>query len=359
MIVLGDRMRTFDYKKQSEKLFNNEIISLLTQINELKGQLNQYVDVKEDTLEQLVEIAKIQSTEASNKIEGIYTSDERLKKLVLSKTMPKSRNEEEIAGYRDVLSTIHENYEYIPVKPAIILQLHRDLYKFSSLSIGGSFKAVDNFIQETDEKGNKFVRFTPVEAWETPNAIEQICDEYNEVIGNKTADHLLTTVMFILDFLCIHPFSDGNGRMSRLLTLLLLYRTGFMVGKYISIENLIEKTKDSYYSALQQSSDNWHEGTNDYMPFVKYMLGVIIAAYRDLSDRIKLLGNKDISKPDMIENYIQNTLGKVTKAEIMKEFPDISQVTVQRALADLLSQNKIIKIGGGRYTSYTWNREKE
>lgn len=352
-------MRKTDYKEQSEKLLTSEIVSLLTQINEFKGQLNQYVDVKEDALDQLVEIAKIQSTEASNKIEGIYTSDERLKKIVLSKTMPKSRNEEEIAGYRDVLTTIHENYDYIPVKSTIILQLHRDLYKFSSLAIGGNFKSVDNYIQETDESGNKFIRFTPVEAWETPSAVEQICNEYNEAIENRTADPLIAMSMFILDFLCIHPFSDGNGRMSRLLTLLLLYRSGFMIGKYISIEQLIEKTKTSYYSALQQSSVNWHEGTNDYMPFLKYMLGVIIAAYRDFNERIKLLGDKNISKPEKIEKYIQSRLGKVTKAEIMKELTDISQVTVQRTLADLLNQNKIIKLGGGRYTSYIWNRENK
>ncbi len=352
-------MRNFDYIKQSEALFTCEIVSLLTQINELKGQLNQYVDVKEDTLNQLVEIAKIQSAQASNKIEGIYTSDERLRKIVLSKTRPKSRNEEEIAGYRDVLSTIHESYEYIPVKPSIILQLHRDLYKFSALPIGGQFKATDNFIEETDELGNKTIRFKPVEAWETPSAVEAICNEYNNVIANKSADSLLTMAMFILDFLCIHPFSDGNGRMSRLLTLLLLYRTGFMVGKYISIEKLIEKTKDSYYDALQESSLNWNEGTNNYMPFVKYMLGVIVASYREMSEKISVLGSDNSSKPDKIVKYIENRLGKVTKTEIMKEFPDISQVTVQRTLADLLSKDKIIKIGGGRYTSYVWNRENE
>lgn len=352
-------MRNSDYKKQCESLLNGEIVALLTQISELKGQLNQYVDVKEDTLNQLVEIAKIQSTEASNKIEGIYTSDERLKKLVLSKTTPQSRNEEEIAGYRDVLSTIHENYEYIPLKPSIILQLHRDLYKFSAMSIGGTYKAVDNYIEETDDSGNRFVRFKPVEAWETPIAIDKICNECNNVIGNKTADPLLSMSMFILDFLCIHPFSDGNGRMSRLITLLLLYRSGFKVGKYISIEKLIEKSKESYYEALQKSSMNWHEGTNNYEPFVKYLLGVIVAAYRDFSERISVLGNKDISKPDKIANYIKSKLGKVTKSEIMKEYPDISQVTIQRTLNDLLKKDKIIKIGGGRYTAYTWNREIE
>lgn len=350
-------MRNFDYKKQCESLFTSEIVALLTQINELKGQLNQYVDVKEDTLNQLVEIAKIQSTEASNKIEGIYTSDERLKKIVLDKTTPRSRNEEEIAGYRDVLAVIHESYEYIPAKPNMLLQLHRDLYKFNASSIGGVFKSVDNFIQEEDEQGNKFIRFKPVETWETPSAIEQICNEYNNVIANESADPLLTMCMFILDFLCIHPFRDGNGRMSRLLTLLLLYRSNFMVGKYISIEKLIEKTKASYYDALQESSVNWHEGTNNYEPFVKYMLGVIIAAYRDFSERITILGNKDMSKPDIIAEYIKNKLGKVTKTEIMQANPDVSQVTVQRTLNDLLKQNKIIKIGGGRYTAYTWNRE--
>lgn len=187
---------------------------------------------------QLVEIAKIQSTEASNKIEGIYTSDERLRALVKDVTRPKTRNEREIAGYRDVLNTIHENHDYIPPKPSIILQLHRDLYKFEGFDIGGKYKSADNVIEEEDSYGNKFVRFRTVSAWETPEAIEELCKAFNEAMVTEKIEPLILIPMFILDFLCIHPFNDGNGRMSRLLTLLLLYRAGYIVGKYISIEKL-------------------------------------------------------------------------------------------------------------------------
>ena len=332
---------------------------MLSQIHEFKGEQNLFIEAQSDALTQLVEIAKIQSTEASNKIEGIFTSDERLKKLVTNKTTPRSRNEQEIAGYRDVLSTIHDSYEFIPVRPSIILQLHRDLYKFSGKSIGGAYKNADNVIAEEDNEGNRFVRFQPIPAWETPDSIEALCDAFDDAIARNEADPLLIIPMFILDFLCIHPFNDGNGRMSRLLTLLLLYRAGYIVGKYISIEKVIETTKDTYYEALQSSSQGWHEEENDYAHFVRYMLGVILSAYRDFSSRVRVLTTSGMSKPDRIREIIKDTLGKITKIEIMQKCPDISQVTVQRTLNDLIKNGDIIKIGGGRYTSYIWNREKE
>lgn len=352
-------MRTYDYNNKWQQLLTPEIVAMLSQIHEFKGEQNLFIEAQSDTLTQLVEIAKIQSTEASNKIEGIFTSDERLKKLVTNKTTPRSRNEQEIAGYRDVLSTIHDNYEFIPVRPSIILQLHRDLYKFSGKSIGGAYKNADNVIAEEDNEGNRFVRFQPIPAWETPDSIEALCDAFDDVIARNEADPLLIIPMFILDFLCIHPFNDGNGRMSRLLTLLLLYRAGYIVGKYISIEKVIETTKDTYYETLQSSSQGWHEEENDYAHFVRYMLGVILSAYRDFSSRVRVLTTSGMSKPDRIREIIKNTLGKITKTEIMQKCPDISQVTVQRTLNDLIKNGDIIKIGGGRYTSYIWNREKE
>ncbi len=351
-------MRAYDYNQKWQTLLTPEIVSMLSQIHEFKGEQNLFIEAQSDTLTQLVEIAKIQSTEASNKIEGIYTSDERLKKLVTNKTTPKTRNEQEIAGYRDVLSTIHESYDFIPVKPSIILQLHRDLYKFSGKSIGGSYKNSDNVIAEEDDAGNRFVRFEPVTAWETPAAIEALCSAFDDVVSRSEADPLLIIPMFVLDFLCIHPFNDGNGRMSRLLTLLLLYRAGYIVGKYISIEKVIEASKETYYEALQNSSQGWHENENDYSHFVRYMLGVILSAYRDFSARVKVLTTSGLSKPDRIREIIKDTLGKITKADIMQKCPDISQVTVQRTLNDLVKSGDIIKIGGGRYTSYVWNREK-
>ena len=352
-------MRNYNYKNKWQKLLTPEIVSLLTQIHEYKGEQTLFIEAKADTLTQLVEIAKIQSTEASNKIEGIYTSDERLKSLVSNKTTPRTRNEQEMAGYRDVLSTIHESHDFIPVKPSIILQLHRDLYKFSGKSIGGSYKGADNVIAEEDSEGNQFVRFKPVPAWETPAAIDAICDAFDEILAQTDADPLLIIPMFILDFLCIHPFNDGNGRMSRLLTLLLLYRAGYIVGKYISIEKLIEQTKDTYYEALQNSSTYWHEDKNDYIPFVQYTLGVVVAAYREFSSRVKLIAASNMSKPERVREIIKETLGKITKAEIMEKCPDISQVTVQRALNDLAKSGEILKIGGGRYTAYMWNHNKE
>ena len=350
-------MRQFDYREKWKKLLTPEIVAYLSQIHEFKGAQTLFIEVKADALTQLIEIAKIQSTEASNKIEGIYTSDERLRALVKDTTRPKTRDEREIAGYRDVLNTIHENHDYIPPKPSIILQLHRDLYKFEGFGAGGKYKTANNVIEEEDTAGNKFLRFKPVQVWETPEAMEELCKAFDEAMAVEQIDPLILIPMFILDFLCIHPFDGGNGRMSRLLTLLLLYRAGYIVGKYISIEKLIENTKDSYYECLQQSSKGWHENANDYEPFVQYMLGIVTAAYREFSSRVKLITAEGMSKPDRVREIIKNTLGTITKKEILERCTDISQVTVQRTLADLTESGEIIKIGGGRYTKYTWNRD--
>jgi len=350
-------MREFNYKSEYAKLLTPDIVNLLTVIHEFKGEQTLFLEAKSDLPTQLLEIAKIQSTEASNRIEGIITTDERLKLIVREKTMPKTRSEKEIAGYRDVLTTIHESYDYIPPRSSMILQLHRDLYKFSGMSIGGNFKNSDNVIAEKLPDGTQRVRFQPVSAWETPETMDRLCDEFIKSVNDPEMDPLLLIPMFILDFLCIHPFNDGNGRMSRLLTLLLLYRSGYIVGKYISIEKLITDSKETYYEVLQESSYEWHEGTNDYLPFVRYMLGVIAAAYREFSSRVKLLSAGGFTKAERIRELIKDHLGKITKAELMELCPDISQATVQRTLAELLANGEITKIGGGRYTSYIWNGE--
>ena len=352
-------MREFNYIQNYGDLLTPEIVALLSQIHEHKGALTLVTETNADTLTQLIDIAKIQSTEASNRIEGIRTSDERLRKLVLDKTTPQTRSEHEIAGYRDVLNTIHESHEYIPPKPTLILQLHRDLYKFSAMTAGGAYKITDNVIEETDATGRRFVRFEPTPAWETPEAMDRLCQALADTLKEPAVDPLLVIPMFILDFLCIHPFNDGNGRMSRLLTLLLLYRAGYSVGKYISIEKLIEQSKESYYETLRLSDRGWHENTNDYLPFIRYLLGVILAAYREFDDRARLLTAEGVSKPDRIRSVIRDTLGKITKSELMAQCPDISQVTIQRTLNDLVKSGEVIKLGGGRYTSYTWNREND
>ncbi len=351
-------MRSFDYKKNYEKLLTPEIVAYLSGIREYRGMQTLFMESQKALLDELLEIAKIQSTEASNRIEGIITTDERLKQIVHNKTTPRNRNEQEIAGYRDVLSTIHENHEYIPVRPGMMLQLHRDLYKFSASNAGGSFKNTDNIIAEKLQDGTTRERFHPVSAWETPEAIERICDAYEEALADDKLDPLLIIPMFILDFLCIHPFNDGNGRMSRLLTLLLLYHAGFIAGRYISIEKMIADGKERYYEALQESSEKWHEGENDYAPFVTYMLGIIVAAYRELTSRVDVLVTKHVSKPERVREIIRTTIGRTTKAEIMSKCPDISETTVERTLKNLLDTNEIIKIGGGRYTSYAWRGEE-
>lgn len=352
-------MRDYNYIQKWEKLLTPQIVSLLTTIHEFKGRQTLFIEANSDKLLDLLEIAKIQSTEYSNKIEGIYTSDDRLKQIVLDKTMPKTRSEKEIAGYRDVLNTIHANYEYIPIIPSMLLQLHRDLYKFSGEGYGGKFKSSDNIIAEVGRNGKKSIRFKPVPAWQTAESINDLCSAFNEIIESENVDPLLLIPMFILDFLCIHPFDDGNGRMSRLLMLLLLYRSGYIVGKYISLEKIIENSKESYYEVLKESSFGWHENENNYEPFVRYTLGIIVSAYREFESRVILVSKVNVSKSERISEIIKGHIGKITKSEIMKLCPDISQTTVQRTLNNLLENGQITKIGGGRYTSYTWNWRKE
>lgn len=348
-------MKNYNFREKWQKLLTPEIVKKLTRINEYKGEQRLFIEAHKDELNDLVEIAKVQSTEASNRIEGILTSDDRLKNLVQEKTIPRNRDESEIAGYREVLNIIHENYDYIPINVNYILQLHRNLYKFLENADGGMFKTTNNVIREIDLEGNEKVRFKPVAAWETPTSMEMLCKEFSE--AKNEVDPLLLNIMFILDFLCIHPFNDGNGRMSRLLTLLLLYQSGFIVGKYISIEKIIEESKETYYEVLQDSSIKWHENENDYKPFVNYILGVIINAYKEFESRVKLLTNPGLSKANRIREIIKNHIGTITKSELMEMNPDISDTTIQRTLADLLKCGEIEKIGGGRYTKYVWKVE--
>lgn len=352
-------MRNFEFKREYNKLLTPDIVALIAQIHEYKGQQNLFIEANPDALSELLEIAKIQSTEASNRIEGIITTEERLKKIVRDKTTPKNRSEREIAGYRDVLNTIHESYDYIPVRSGMILQLHRDLYKFSGEGTGGNFKNSDNVIAEELPDGTSRIRFKPIPAWETSEAVTALCDAFNDAMNTQKMDPLLLIPIFILDFLCIHPFNVGNGRMSRLLTLLTLYRAGYLVGKYISIEKMIADSKETYFEMLKESSYNWYEGENDYAPFVRYTLGVVVAAYREFSSRAILWANHRFSKAERVREIIKASISKMTKTEIMAKCPDISQITVQRTLNDLRKNNEIIKIGGGRYTAYIWNRENE
>ena len=345
-------MRDFDYIASPAKLLTPEIVQMVGSIHEHKGKQELFLEANVDELKTLLEVALIQSTGASNRIEGIFTSDKRLEELVSKKAEPRNRSEQEIAGYREVLSTIHEGYEYINSRPNIILQLHRDLYSYSQGAAGGSYKNSDNVIAETDAEGHQKARFIPVPAFQTAEAMEELCTRFLEAWEADRIDKLVLIPMFILDFLCIHPFNDGNGRMSRLLTLLLFYKAGYIVGKYVSMEMLIEKTKETYYEALQASSAGWHESENSYEPFVKYYLGVMLKAYNEFESRVEHLKHRSLSKPDRIKAVIDSKVGKITKKEIMELCPDISKVTVERTLTDLVKSGYIAKIGAGPSTGY-------
>lgn len=345
-------MRDFDYHKAPEKLLTSEIVQMIGSVHEHKGRQELFLEANIDELKTLLEVALIQSTGASNRIEGIFTSDKRLEELVSQKAEPRNRSEQEIAGYREVLATIHESYEYINPSPNVILQLHRDLYSYSQGASGGSYKNSDNVIAETDTEGHQKARFIPVPAFQTAKAMDELCASFLEAWEADCMDKLVLIPMFILDFLCIHPFNDGNGRMSRLLTLLLFYKAGYIVGKYVSMEMLIEKTKETYYEVLQESSIGWHEGENSYEPFVKYYLGIILKAYHEFESRVEHLKHRSLSKPDRIKAVIDKRVGKITKKEIMELCPDISKVTVERTLTDLVKSGYIAKVGAGPATAY-------
>lgn len=345
-------MRHFDYITSPAKLLTPEIVQMVGSIHEHKGKQELFLEANIDELKTLLEVALIQSTGASNRIEGIFTSDKRLEELVSQKAEPRNRSEQEIAGYREVLATIHESYEYINPRPNIILQLHRDLYSYSQGAAGGCYKNSDNVIAETNAEGHQKARFVPVPAFQTSEAMEELCSRFLEAWEVDRIDKLVLIPMFILDFLCIHPFNDGNGRMSRLLTLLLFYKAGYIVGKYVSMEMLIEKTKETYYEALQASSTGWHEGENSYEPFVKYYLGIMLKAYNEFESRVEHLKHRSLSKPDRIKAVIDNKVGKITKKEIMELCPDISKVTVERTLTDLVKIGHIAKVGAGPSTGY-------
>ena len=345
-------MRSFDYAALKDRTWDNEVLGLVAQIHEYKGRQELYLKQKPAELDKLVEIAKIQSTEASNEIEGIRTTNTRFKQLVADKTMPRNRDAEEIMGYRDVLNTIHESYEYIPIRPNYILQLHRDLFQYSEKGIGGHFKNTQNYINATDANGREFVLFTPLPPYETPAAVEAICESYNRVLDTRDVDALILIPVFIHDFLCIHPFNDGNGRMSRLLTTLLLYRCGYVVGKYISLESKIAKNKNLYYDALETCQCGWYENQEDPAPFIKYLLRTILAAYRDFEDRVDLVSEK-LPAIEIVRRAAYKKIGKFTKSDMMELCLTIGKTSVESSIKMLVDRGVLVKHGSGRATYYT------
>lgn len=344
-------MRAFNYSKIKEQKWDSEILGYIAAIYKEAGKQELYLKQRPEELEHLVEIAKVQSTEASNAIEGIVTTSTRIKQLVEEKTTPRNRDEQEIAGYRDVLNLIHENFDVIPITQNYILQLHKVLYSHMNNPIAGRTKNVQNYISATYPDGHSEVLFTPLAPYETPAALDRICEEYNRVIGNFEVEPLIAIPVFIHDFLCIHPFNDGNGRMSRLLMTLVLYQNGFYVGKYISLEAKIAKNKDLYYSALAQAQSEWYEGTEDVVPFIKYILGTILSAYRDFEERFALVETK-LPAIEVVRNATKNKIGRFTKQDIRELCPSLSLSSIEGSLRKLVENGELKRVGAGKSTVY-------
>ena len=344
-------MRAFNYSAIKEQKWDSEILGLIAAIYKEAGKQELYLKQRPEELEKLVEIAKVQSTEASNAIEGIVTTNTRIRQLVEEKTTPRNRDEQEIAGYRDVLSLIHESFDVIPITQNYILQLHKILYSHMNNPMAGKTKNVQNFISATHPDGHTEILFTPLPPYETPEALDKICAEYNRVIGNTEIEPLIVILVFIHDFLCIHPFNDGNGRMSRLLTTLLLYRSGFYVGKYISLEAKIAKNKDLYYDVLGQTQIGRYEGREDAVPFIKYLLGTILAAYKDFEDRFALVETK-LSALETVRRATLNKVGRFTKQDIRELCPSLSVSSIEGALRKLVASGELKREGSGKNNCY-------
>lgn len=344
-------MRIFNYSAIKNQKWDLEVVGLIAAIYKEAGKQEAYLTQRPAELKKLVEIAKVQSTEASNAIEGIVTTSTRIRQLVEEKTAPKNRNEQEIAGYRDALNIIHENFDVIPLTRNYILQLHKILYSHMNNPMAGKTKNVQNYISATYPDGHSETLFVPLSPAQTPAALDMICEEYNRVIGNMELEPLIAIPVFIHDFLCIHPFNDGNGRMSRLLTTLLLYRSGFYVGKYISLEAKIAANKDLYYDALGQSQSWWHEGKEDVSPFVKYLLGVVLSAYNDLDERVSLIQAK-LSAFELVRRAVFTKIGRFTKQDICELCPSLSLSSVEGGLRKLVSSGELKREGSGKSTRY-------
>lgn len=344
-------MRPFNYSAIKDMKWDSDILGYIAAIYKEAGKQELYLKQRPEELEKLVEIAKVQSTEASNAIEGIVTTNTRVRQLVEEKTAPRNRNEQEIAGYRDVLNIIHESFDAIPISKNYILQLHKILYNHMNNPMAGQTKNVQNYISATYPDGHTETLFTPMAPFETPEALDRICEEYNRVIGNLELEPLIAIPVFVHDFLCIHPFNDGNGRMSRLLTTLLLYRSGFYVGKYISLEAKIAKNKDLYYDALNQSQHGWHEAQEDPVPFIKYLLGTILAAYKDFEDRFNIVAEK-LPAIEMVRKATYNKIGRFTKQDIRELCPSLSLSSVEGALRKLVAEGELAREGAGKTTCY-------
>jgi Fic family protein len=338
-------MNSFD-SEQIHKLVSHQTLRTVRMLGEYKGRQELYIQQTPQILDALRQAAVVQSTESSNRIEGVVASFSRIQELVAEKTTPRDRSEQEIAGYRDVLQTIHSSYEHIPLTPGVVQQFHGDLYRYSAAT-GGKWKNSDNEIVTHLPDGRRIVRFRPVEAWATPMAMDELHYCFNQEWQAEQIDPLLLTAAYILDFLCIHPFLDGNGRMARLLTLLLLYKSGYEVGRYISLEKIVEDTKESYYEALGRSSHGWHEGKHDLEPWSSYLLGILLAAHRDFEKRVGTLSSARGAKTQMVMEAFERLPGQFRLVDLERACPNVTRDMIRVVLNRLKGEGRVEAVGRG------------
>lgn len=324
-----------------------ETAGTLRVLGEYRGKQELYARQTPQVLETLKQVAIIQSTESSNRIEGVVVEDRRLEALLEKKTTPQNRSEAEVVGYRDVLAHIHASFEHYQITPETIMKIHRDMLRRTDLP-AGAWKTRDNTIEERLPDGRWITRFVPVSARETPYYMKELCTRFNQLWDERRIDRLLLIHAFVLDFLCIHPFTDGNGRVSRLLTVLLLHQSGYDVGRYISLERLIEQSKETYYEVLQHGSGQWHHGQHLILPWWRYSLGVLMAAYKEFEDRVGMVRASRGAKTAWVRNEIDNLPDEFGVGELARACPGVSRPMIRVILEALRKEGKLEAMGTGR-----------
>jgi len=338
--------------------FTGQSISLLKAIGEYKGKQTLYFTQTPEVLETLKQVSIIESSESSNRLEGITAPHKRIEGIVLQKTQPRNRSEEEIAGYRDALNLIHESANDIPFSENVILQIHSMMYRYMPTD-GGVYKKIDNRIVDKNPDGTiKRIRFTPPSASMTPAAMKIMIEYYNLALEEERQEPLVVIPLTIFDFLSIHPFSDGNGRVARLLTLLLLYHYDFEVGRFISLERIFEESRETYYESLEKSSAEWHEGKHNVMPWLNYFWGVILRAYKEFEERVGSIRTSRGSKTEQIKKAIKGKIGPFAISDIEHECPGISRDMVRKVLRELRDQKIIISSSKGRNAKWIHQENK-
>ncbi len=332
--------------------FNDRQMASLAEIGSFQGRQVLFGEQLPDVLKAMRKIAQVESAESSNRIEGIEAPRKRIQGLVLENTNPENRSEQEIAGYRDALALVHESAREMEFSTGVIRQLHSMMYRYLPQP-GGSWKPADNEIIDRNPDGSRVVRFRPVSAVGTPQAMEDLARGFARAVHSEERPGLIVVPLAILDFLCIHPFTDGNGRASRLLTLQLLYKMGFEVGRYISLERVIEESKETYYEALKLSSDGWHEGNHDPHPWLDYFWGILIRAYSEFSERAGVLNRGPGGKAAQVRRAIGKTTKPFSLSELQTECPGVSLPTIKRELSAMRDEGLVMLTGRGRGAKWT------